>query len=159
MSFKPTAKFALENPWHFIALGFGSGLSRWAPGTAGTAAAMPLAIGLSYLPLWLSGLVILGTLVVGTHACTVASNAMGEHDNGSIVIDEFAGIFITVWLLPAEPLWWIAGFLVFRLIDIAKPWPINWLDRHVRGGWGIMLDDVVAGAMSAIALVLAANWP
>jgi phosphatidylglycerophosphatase A len=158
MSFKPTAQFAFENPWHLIALGFGSGLSRWAPGTAGTIAAMPIAIGLSFLPLWLSGLVILGTLVVGTHACTIASGAMGEHDNGSIVIDEFAGLFITLWLLPAEPMWWIAGFLVFRLIDIAKPWPINWLDKQVKGGWGIMLDDVVAGLMSAIALLLAASW-
>ena len=83
---------------------------------------------------------------------------MGEHDSGSIVIDEFAGLFITLWLLPAEPLWWIAGFLVFRLIDIAKPWPINWLDRRVKGGWGIMLDDVVAGGMSAAALLTATNW-
>jgi phosphatidylglycerophosphatase A len=80
---------------------------------------------------------------------------MKEHDHGSIVIDEFAGLFMTLWLLPAEPFWWLAGFTLFRLLDIAKPWPIRWFDGNVHGGWGIMVDDLIAGALSAATLILA----
>jgi len=155
--FQPTLSFMIKSPWHLIALGFGSGLAKKAPGTMGSLAALPLAIAISQLPMWLAGLAIVATLVIGTQACAVTSRAMGEHDHGSIVIDEFAGMFIAFTVLPFEPLWWIAGFATFRLLDIAKPWPINSLDKKVKGGWGIMLDDVVAGFMSACALVFAQN--
>ena len=155
MAFQPTRRFLFASPWHFIALGLGSGLAPKAPGTVGTLAALPFAIGLSQLPLWLSGCLIAATVALGTYACSRTARAMNEHDHGSIVIDEFAGLFITLWLLPAEPLWWLAGFTVFRLLDIAKPWPIRWFDSNVHGGWCIMVDDLIAGALSAAILILA----
>ncbi len=80
---------------------------------------------------------------------------MGVHDHGSIVWDEFVGFWITMIAVPAEPLWVIAGFALFRLFDIAKPWPIKWLDKKVHGGFGIMIDDVLAGVFAAVILQIA----
>ena len=77
------------------------------------------------------------------------------HDHPGIVWDEFAGMWITLWAVPAEPLWVLAGFIVFRILDIAKPWPIGWLDKHTDGGLGIMIDDVVAGIVACAILHVA----
>lgn len=138
----------------FLAFGFGSGLSPKAPGTAGTLAAIPLYLLLSLLDLPLySGAVVLA-LLAGIYLCDVASRELGVHDHPGIVWDEFVGFWITMWALPVSWQSLLAGFLLFRLLDIAKPWPIRVLDRRVAGGFGIMVDDVVAGILSCALLHL-----
>ena len=77
------------------------------------------------------------------------------HDHPGIVWDEFVGVWIALWAIPAEPAWIALGFVVFRVFDIAKPWPVGWLDRNTRGGFGIMVDDIAAGVMACLTLHLA----
>jgi phosphatidylglycerophosphatase A len=148
---QPTARL-LRNPVHLLSLGFGSGLAAKAPGTFGTLAAVPLYLLLSdvSLPIYLA-VVVLGALL-GIWLCGYTAHRLGEHDHPSIVWDEFVGYFITMIAAPAGWSWLLLGFLLFRLFDILKPWPIRWVDRHVHGGFGIMLDDVLAGAMAWLVL-------
>lgn len=144
-----------SNPVQFLAFGFGSGLSPRAPGTVGTLVAVPLywlASGLS-LP-WYSAFILLAALV-GIWICGEASRQLGVHDHGGIVWDEFVGYWLTMWALPADWLWIVAGFVAFRVFDIVKPWPISLLDRKVGGGLGIMVDDLAAGVMACASLHLA----
>ena len=149
----PTAReVALNGPVGFLAFGFGSGLSPRAPGTAGSALGLILAVPLIALPDWAAWSVVAVALLVGIPICGRASRAMGVHDHGGIVWDEFVGLWMVLLTIPAHPGWWLAAFLAFRVFDIAKPWPIGWLDRRMRGGLGIMIDDVVAG-IYAIALL------
>lgn len=141
----PTFKQVLTNPDYFFAFGFGSGLARKAPGTFGTMAAIPvywLIQDLSW-PLYAIWLVV--TFALGVYWCDRASKQLGVHDHGGIVWDEFVGYWITMFFAPAGWGWMLAGFVLFRFFDILKPWPINWLDRKVDGGLGIMVDDVLAG--------------
>ena len=154
----PNFKQLLSNPNHLFAFGFGSGLAAKAPGTFGTLAAVPifwLIQDLSW-PLYLSWLVI--TLVLGVYWCDRSSKALGVHDHGGIVWDEFVGYWITMFMAPKGILWMLVGFVLFRLFDIVKPWPIRWLDRHVEGGFGIMADDVLAGIFACVALQLLAYY-
>ncbi len=144
-----------RSPVQFLAFGFGSGLSPKAPGTAGTAMAVPCYWLLSGLDLAAYSLVVLAAALAGIWICGAASRELGVHDHGGIVWDEFVGYWITLWALPADWLWVIIGFVVFRVYDIAKPWPIGWLDRRVDGGFGIMIDDVLAGVMACATLHLA----
>lgn len=135
----------LKDPVHFLALGFGSGLSPKAPGTAGTLMAVPLYLLLEPLswPIYLAVLVI--TTLAGIAICDISARRLGIHDHPGIVWDEFVGYWITMFLAPAGWSWIVVGFVLFRIFDILKPWPIRWLDRHVSGGFGIMIDDVLAG--------------
>ncbi|GAA4500884.1 phosphatidylglycerophosphatase A [Pseudaeromonas paramecii] len=137
-----------RNPLHWLATGFGSGLSPVAPGTFGTLAAVPCYYLVSDWPLWAYlGLLLIGS-VAGVWICQSATDAIGQEDHGGIVWDEFMGYGITMIAAPAGWFWLLAGFLLFRLFDILKPWPIGWLDRRVKGGLGIMVDDLLAGAMA-----------
>ena len=145
-------RVALRTPSGFLALGFGSGLSRYAPGTAGTLAAIPLALLLKQLPVPAYWVALLLLFLVGVYLCGSASRMLGRHDPGNIVWDEMVGFWLTVALLPVTWAWWLAGFAIFRLFDILKPWPIRWLDRRVPGGLGIMLDDVVAALYAMLIL-------
>jgi phosphatidylglycerophosphatase A len=154
----PNFKQLLSNPNHLFAFGFGSGLAVKAPGTFGTLAAVPifwLIQDLSW-PLYLSWLVI--TFALGVYWCDRSSKALGVHDHGGIVWDEFVGYWITMFMAPKGILWMLVGFVLFRLFDIVKPWPIRWLDRHVEGGFGIMLDDVLAGVFACVVLQLLAYY-
>jgi len=144
-----------RDPAHCLAFGFGSGLAPRAPGTAGTLAALPLYLLLVQAPLWLYSVLVLLAAGLGVWLCEVASRALGEHDHPGIVWDEFVGLWIALWALPFSLEWMALGFLVFRFFDIVKPWPIGLLDRHVQGGLGVMLDDIVAGVMSCLTLHLA----
>ncbi|MDP5053489.1 MAG: phosphatidylglycerophosphatase A [Congregibacter sp.] len=153
MSAHPTP--SLTDPIQLLAFGFGSGLSPKAPGTVGTVAALPLYGLFASQPLWIYSSIVVLAGLLGIWVCDRASKALGVHDHPGIVWDEFVGLWIALWAVPVEPLWILAGFLVFRIFDIAKPWPIGWLDRHVHGGFGIMIDDVVAGLMTCLALHLA----
>ena len=138
----------LKNPLHFLSLGFGSGLMPKAPGTFGTLAAIPVYIVLSGLNLELYIVSVIVLSIVGIWLCAYTSEKLGVHDHPGIVIDEFAGYLITMIALPATWLWMLIGFILFRFFDIVKPWPISWLDKHVHGGTGIMLDDILAGLLA-----------
>ena len=144
-----------SRPMQFFAFGFGSGLSPWAPGTAGTLVAIPLYLLVSDLSLPMYSLFIAVMTLLGIWFCEVASSELGVHDHPGIVWDEFVGYWITLWALPTSWTWIIAGFVVFRIFDIIKPWPIGPLDKKVKGGFGIMIDDIVAGILACITLHLA----
>ncbi|OYD22596.1 phosphatidylglycerophosphatase A [Oceanimonas baumannii] len=146
------AALKLSNPLHLLALGFGSGLSPVMPGTMGTLAAIPFYLLIAGLPLWLYvALLVLG-FVAGIKICNAATRAIGRHDHGAIVWDEFIGFGVTMLAAPAGWQWIVAGFVLFRFFDMVKPWPISWFDRRVHGGFGIMLDDVIAGLFALICL-------
>ncbi|MFB2679764.1 phosphatidylglycerophosphatase A family protein [Shewanella mangrovisoli] len=144
------SRLSLKNPIHFLALGFGSGLAAKAPGTFGTLAAVPLYLLLAQLPLSWYLAVTLVCILAGIYICDKAAKDMGVHDHGAIVWDEVAGLLITMIAAPAGVLWLVVGFVLFRLFDIIKPWPIRWLDAKVEGGFGIMIDDVLAGIFALI---------
>jgi phosphatidylglycerophosphatase A len=136
----------LRNPMHLLSLGFGSGLSPHAPGTMGTLVAVPMYLLLGRLDLIVYLMVILGGFILGVYVCNYTSKALGVHDHSGIVWDEIIGYWITMIAVPAQTWQWIlAGFVLFRLFDIVKPWPVNIADKHLSGGFGIMIDDVLAG--------------
>ena len=149
MSAKNTqVNFNLANPIQFLALGFGSGLAPKAPGTFGTLAAVPLFLLMSTLPALFYGLLVLVICISGIYICGKAASDVGVHDHGAIVWDEFAGFFITMFMVPVSWQSVLVGFVLFRLFDIAKPWPISVADKKLTGGFGIMFDDVLAGLIS-----------
>ena len=154
---EPRARPDLRQPLHLLAFGFGSGLSPWAPGTMGTLVAVPIYLGLSLLPLWGYLAVTAVVAAVGVWICGWSAARLGVHDHPGIVWDEIAGYLVTMILAPAGLPWIVAGFVLFRLFDILKPWPIGWLDRRVGGGLGIMLDDLVAGVFAFCCLQLGAQ--
>ena len=142
------------HPIHFLSLGLGSGLSPFAPGTAGTLMAVLLYIPLSMLPLTLYIAVLIVGSLVGIYLCEKTSNKLGGHDHPAIVWDEFLGFWLTMLFAPSGWMWIVVGFVLFRLFDIWKPWPISVIDHKVKGGFGIMLDDLVAGAYALVVLQL-----
>ena len=154
-------RVSMRHPVHFLALGFGSGLAPKAPGTFGTVAALPLVILLSLytsFSVYLTLTII--ACVVGIWICGKTADDMQVHDDSSIVWDEVAGMLITMLAVPLSWQTLLAGFVLFRLFDILKPWPIGYLDKHVDGGFGIMIDDVLAGvfALAALQLALYLGW-
>jgi phosphatidylglycerophosphatase A len=146
-----------RNPIHFLAFGLGSGAAPKAPGTFGTLAAIPLWLLFADLPILSYIAVIVVTSLVGIWLCGQTSKDLGVHDHGGIVWDEFVGLWITYIALPEGWVWVLFGFLLFRLFDIWKPWPIGWADSKVSGGLGIMLDDILAGFM-ALGVLQAVNY-
>lgn len=141
-----------RNPVHFLAFGLGSGAAPVAPGTFGTLAAIPLYLLLAPLPLWGYLLAVVAVSLVGIWLCDRTSRDLGVHDHPGIVWDEFAGYLVTMIAAPPGWLWIAVGFVLFRIFDILKPWPIRWIDRQVHGGFGIMLDDLLAGVFAALVL-------
>ena len=164
-AFKPNVKFLLAHPAHFIALGFGSGLSPIAPGTAGTLWAW-----LAYLVLMDNmtsaqmGWLIAAATLVGWWACTVTAKSMAVLDPGSIVWDEVVAFWLVLWLImPAGFSGQLVAFVLFRFFDAAKPGPVGWADKAfkgygARGGWGIMFDDFVAAFCTLLVIALWRFW-
>ena len=162
---RPTARFMASHPAHWIALGFGSGLSPVAPGTAGTLWAW-----LSYvvLQMWLPpaaiGWVIAASLAIGWWACAVTADHMRVIDPGSIVWDEVVAFWIVLWLVMPAGFWsQFAAFLLFRLFDVAKPGPVGWADNLMedfgwRGGFGNILDDLVAAFCTLLVIAAWRFW-
>lgn len=152
MKQKETLYPLLRHPAGFIALGGGAGLAPKAPGTFGTLVAIPFLWPLSFAPLWLAGILVFLALMIGIPVCDRVSQQIGKSDPGAIVWDEI----VALWLVfLAVPLSWysvLVGFLLFRLFDIFKPWPISWADRKISGGTGIMLDDVLAAIYATVVL-------
>ncbi len=141
-----------KNPIHLLAFGLGSGAAPVAPGTFGTLAAIPLYLVVQSLSSLHYLLLVAGLFVVGIWLCDKTSRDLGVHDHGGIVWDEWVGFLLTLWMAPQGWYWLLAGFVLFRLFDILKPWPIGWLDRQVSGGLGIMLDDLLAGLFGFLVL-------
>jgi len=152
MNHKKLSFGLLKHPVHFLALGFGSGLAPKAPGTFGTLMAVPLYLLLQPLSLNAYLIVVILVTLAGIYICDKSSEMLQVHDHPGIVWDEFAGFFITMIAAPAGIAWLIVGFLLFRFFDIIKPWPIKRIDQSVKGGFGIMLDDVIAGVFAAVCL-------
>lgn len=141
--------------WHplsLLATWGGVGLARLAPGTWGSAAALPPAAAIA----WLAGPWGLGAAALALFAAGVPAAAWigrsGEHDARAIVVDEVAGQWLALVPVCHESWYYLPAFLLFRIADIAKPWPASWIDRHVHSGFGVMLDDAVAGLYAALAV-------
>lgn len=151
----PTPSFQelLKNPILLLGFGFGSGLTPKGPGTAGTLLGWLLFIPLMLWSMEWAWAVFIVALFTGSFICGWSSDYLNVHDHGGIVWDEFVGVWLVLLLLPQQN-WtlWIAAFVLFRVFDIWKPWPINWADNKVHGGFGIMLDDVLAGLMALLAI-------
>ncbi len=146
------ANFDRGNWRHWLAFGFGSGFAPKAPGTFGTLAALLFYIPLSRLPALFYAAAVVAAFLLGVWICEKTSEELGVHDHGGIVWDEFVGMWLALFLVPPQWLWVLLGFLLFRVLDIFKPWPIKWADTRVGGGLGIMLDDVLAGIMAALCI-------
>ena len=153
----PSPRGFLKNPIHLLALGFGTGCVPMIPGTIGTLVGV-----LFYLPMQtLSWPIYIGVTVVlfslGVWLCDVTARHLGVHDHGGIVWDEIVGFLITMTAVPPDWRFVLLGFVLFRLFDICKPWPISWLDRKLSGGLGIMSDDVLAGIYALLVLQIIIN--
>ncbi|HSX59736.1 MAG TPA: phosphatidylglycerophosphatase A [Tahibacter sp.] len=147
----------LGHPAGWIASGFGAGLSPLAPGTVGSAVALLPYLWLRELPPGIYLGVVLAVFVLGAWASRVLVARLRLEDPGCIVVDEFVGQWLALALAPPGWLWIVVGFLLFRLFDIWKPWPVSWTDRNVGGGLGVMLDDALAGLMAGAALAALAR--
>ena len=143
----------LRQPVHLLALGFGVGLVPVAPGTAATAAAGLAGWWLMPLPLPARAALVAVLALAGIWICGESSRRLEARDHPAVVWDEIVGFLAVTLVLPAQPLWWAAAFVLFRLFDIAKPWPVGYLDRRVGGGLGIMLDDLAAAGLAVACLV------
>ncbi|NKF24724.1 phosphatidylglycerophosphatase A family protein [Solimonas marina] len=164
---RPPAALIWSTPEHVLAFGFGAGLAPRAPGTFGTLVGIPCLLLLLWLPWPAFVAATLALFVFGCFICGASARLLGVHDYGGIVFDEILGYLIAaaplVWLRPDGIGGWIAGivlaFVLFRIFDIAKPWPIRVFDRRVHGGFGIMVDDAIAGLFAAALLFGLRHWP
>ena len=152
---KVPVREVLTDPVHFLAFGFGTGLAPVAPGTFGSLPGVLLAWLTLDLGIYVQVGVAAALFLAGIPICGASARKLGIHDHGGIVWDEICGMYVTLLLAPASLLGFAAGFGLFRLFDIVKPWPIRDLDHRLGGGLGIMLDDLVA---ALYALILLAFW-
>lgn len=155
MIVRPNARFMLRHPAHFIALGLGTGLAPVAPGTAGTLLTFPLHVLLvAYLPTLPHVGVIVLLFALGVWACGVTGRAMGIADHSGMVWDEVVAMLIVLLVVPEGAWWWLAAFLLFRVFDVLKPPPIRYFDQTVKGGFGVMFDDILAAGYTLLVLAI-----
>lgn len=145
-------RLVLTHPVHFVAFGFGSGLSPVAPGTVGTLVGFPLYYVMSGLPMLTQAVILAVLFIVGIWICDVTGTAVGEADHSGIVWDEIVCFAMVLVITPMTLLWWACAFVAFRFFDIVKIWPASWVDSYLKNGSGVMLDDLVA-AMYAILVI------
>jgi len=147
-----------HHPAAIVSTWFGAGLLPRLPGTWGSLAALPFAWAIASM-VGNAGLVVaaLALFLIGWWAAGVYIRSAGVEDPGAIVVDEVAAQWLVLAVVPREILWYLAAFVLFRVFDIVKPWPIAWADRVVKGGLGTMVDDVLAAAYAG-AIVAAAVW-
>lgn len=152
---RPTAKFTFSHPAHFIALGFGAGLSPFAPGTAGTLLAIPIwwLIGGAYEPLVLFGFLAL-LFAAGVWACALTGRHLGVSDHGAMCWDEIVAFLLVLAMVPEDPWWQAAAFFLFRAFDVVKPPPIRQFEMRFKGGFGVMFDDILAAGYTLLVLSL-----
>ena len=160
----PTPDFMLSHPAHLLALGFGSGLSRWLPGTVGTLFGWLLFHALSVRwpevltpAVW--GLLIVVGFVIGVWACERTGRALGVPDHGAMVWDEIVAIWLVMlFVTPASIKAQLAAFLIFRFFDMTKPPPIRQVEKRFKGGFGVMADDIIAAFFTLLVLALWRFW-
>ena len=152
---RPTAQFTFGHPAHFVALGFGAGLSRFAPGTAGTLVAFPVwwLIGATYQPIVLFVLLAL-LFAVGVWACELTGRHLGVSDHGAMCWDEIVAFLLVLAITPEDPWWQAAAFFLFRAFDVVKPPPIRQFERRFKGGFGVMFDDILAAGYTLLVLAM-----
>jgi len=155
----PTNRPSLKHPGVLLATWFGAGYLPKAPGTWGSLAALPF----GWMLMETGGVVVLSfasiiVFVVGLWAAKDYMERTGSHDPGPVVIDEVAGQWIVLLLAPLDPVYYVLSFVLFRLFDIFKPWPISWADQSLGGAWGVMLDDVLAGMFGLAILYIIINY-
>ena len=159
MIWRPTLAFTLAHPARFIALGFGTGLAPVAPGTVGTLLAFPLYL---LLEAWLPPLSVFGVIVVlfevGVWACERTGRDLGISDHSSMNWDEVVAMLLVLLLVPADWVWRGLAFLAFRVFDVVKPPPIRYIDRTVKGGFGVMADDILAAFYTLLVMALAKQF-
>ena len=148
------ARTVLRDPVHFCAFGFGTGLAPVAPGTFGSLPGVLLFWLTMGQGLFVQSTVAAGLVLAGIWLCGESARRIGVHDHGGIVWDEIAGMYLTLFAAPATPAGFLIAFVLFRIMDIVKPWPIRDLDHRIHGGLGIMLDDLVAALYAALLLAL-----
>ena len=132
----------------FLATGAWIGYAPKAPGTFGSLAALPLCLLVSLLPGGAALVFVAATVLFSTWIAHASEKIIGQEDPKQVVIDEICGMLVALFALPFTPFFILGGFALFRLFDILKPFPIRWVDRRIPGGWGIMLDDLIAGLMA-----------
>jgi phosphatidylglycerophosphatase A len=142
----------LKDPIHFLAVGFGTGLAPKAPGTFGTLAAIPIYLVMQPLSVEMYCLITVTLFLAGIWICHRAARDLGVHDHPGIVWDEIVGYLVTMMMAHHGWFWMISGFILFRIFDIWKPWPIKIIDQRVSGGFGIMFDDLIAGIFALICM-------
>jgi len=156
---RPTLRFVLRRPAHFIAFGGGVGLIPVAPGTFGTLLALPLFNWLEpQLPPWMFLGVIAALFGLGVWACAATGRALGVSDHGGMVWDEVVAFLLVLFFVPVYGYWQAFAFLLFRLFDIFKPPPIRYYDRTLKNGFGVMWDDLIAAAYSLLVLAVVYAW-
>lgn len=153
----PNLKLLLSHPVHFLSLGFGSGLSPKAPGTFGTLVGLPLYWLISAYSLNFQLTLIFILFIAGIYFCQKTGDAIGVSDHGGIVWDEIVAMMLVLTFVPVHWFWWLLAFSLFRLFDIWKPFPIRQLDANIKGGLGVMVDDLLA-AVYAIAVLKILLW-
>ena len=146
----------LSHPAHFFALGFGSGLAKKAPGTFGTIAAFPLFFVMPTNTSWVLPLLVL-FFIGGVYACGITGKHLGVSDHGAIVWDEIVAFLLLLHFVPPSGIMWLVAFILFRLFDIWKPFPIRQCDAMLKGGFGVMFDDLLA-AIYAFLTMLGLQW-
>jgi len=148
----PNLKLLLAHPAHFLALGAGTGLAKKAPGTFGTLLGLPLFFLIAPLEFYVQIIIISVLFLIGIYCCDKTGKALGVADHGSIVWDEIVAMMLVLTFTPMQWKWWLVAFLLFRLFDIWKPVPIRQCDAKIKGGLGVMLDDLLAAIYAIICL-------
>jgi phosphatidylglycerophosphatase A len=142
-----------SNPVHFLAFGLGSGAAPYAPGTFGTLAAIPVYLVFVQFMAWpIYGLIVAAMFVFGVWLCDRTERDIGVHDHSGIVWDEIVGYLVTMFAIPVSWIWVVAGFFLFRLFDVWKPFPVRQLERRYQNGFGNMADDLLAGVYANLVL-------
>lgn len=149
---QPSLKLLISHPAHFFSLGFGTGLAKKAPGTFGTLIGFPLFWLIAGLSVPVQFTVIAALFFIGIYFCETTGKALGVSDHGAIVWDEIVAMMLVLTVTPNQWQWWFVAFLLFRLFDIWKPVPIRQCDAKIKGGLGVMLDDLLAAIYAIISL-------
>ena len=149
---KPSIKFLFAHPAHFFALGFGSGLAPKAPGTFGTLVALPLFWLIADFSLTAQFTYIFALFIFGIYFCDKTGKDLGVADHGSMVWDEIVAMMLVLTITPSSWLSWLLAFLLFRLFDIWKPFPIRQFDAKLKNGFGVMMDDILAAIYAMLSL-------
>ena len=151
-----TPRSIWTNPIHFIAFGFGFGAAPFAPGTFGTLAAIPIYLFIADYPLWFYSMLLVIAIVASCWIIDITERDIHAHDHPGSVLDEIVGYLLTMFAAPHGWQWVFLGFLLFRLFDIWKPWPISWMDENLKGGIGTVADDLAAAVPAWIIIQLCA---